>query len=361
MTGSFVVHPNPRPATEADRAAILDQPGFGQYFSDHMATATWTPHDGWQDRMVSQYQPFSIDPASAVLHYAQEIFEGLKAYRHTDDTIWLFRPDKNAARFVKSADRMALPQLSTQDFLSGVETLVHTDRAWIPSGGEKSLYVRPFMFASEAFLGVRAANQVTFCIIASPAGPYFSGELRPVRIWLSTQYARSAPGGTGAAKTGGNYASSLIAQSEAAEHDCDQVLFADGAEHAWLEELAGGNVVLISNEGELITPPVAGTILDGVVRDSVLTLAADRGLKPVQRPVAIEEMLDGIDSGRITEVFACGTAAQITPIGEMKTVSGHHVVGNGEVGENTAALRQTLLDLQLGRVEDIHGWMHQVC
>lgn len=360
MTGSFVVHENPHPASDADRAAVLEQPGFGQYFTDHMARATWTSQDGWHDRQVGPYRPFSVDPATAVLHYAQEIFEGLKAYRH-GDSVWLFRPDKNAARFARSARRMALPELSVDDFLSSIETLVRTDAAWIPSGGEKSLYIRPFMFASEPFLGVRSAAEVTYSVIASPAGAYFSGELAPVSIWLSTEYARSSPGGTGAAKTGGNYAASLIAQQEAADHGCDQVLFADAAEHAWLEELGGMNVVLITDRQELVTPPVAGTILDGVVRDSVLTLAVDRGLRPVERPVAISELLDGIASGAVTEVFACGTAAQITPIAELKTTAGSHVVADGKVGEHTAALRQTLLDIQLGRVADRNGWMHQVC
>jgi branched-chain amino acid aminotransferase len=360
MSGSFSVHPNPQPASDADRAAMLDEPGFGRYFTDHMATATWTASDGWHDRMISAYQPFSLEPAAAVLHYAQEIFEGLKAYRH-GDSVWLFRPEKNAARFIQSARRMAMPELSSQDFLSSIETLVRTDSAWVPAGGEKSLYIRPFMFASEVFLGVRPAAQLTYCVIASPSGPYFSGGLAPVSIWLTTQYARSAPGGTGGAKTGGNYAGSLIAQSEAADHGCDQVLFADGAEHAWLEELGGMNVVLITDQDELITPPAAGTILNGVVRDSVLTLGGDRGLKPVERPVAIAELLEDIDSGRVAELFACGTAAQITPIGRLKTPSGEHVVAGGGVGEHTAALRETLLDIQLGRVEDRHGWLHQVC
>lgn len=361
MSRSFAVQPNPDPLPEAERTAILDRPGFGQYFSDHMATATWNAAEGWHDRKIVAYQPFSLDPACAVLHYAQEIFEGLKAYRHRDDSIWLFRPEKNAGRFVNSAHRMALPELDRQDFLSSIEALVRTDDAWVPGGGEKSLYIRPFMFASEPFLGVRPAAQITYCVIASPAGSYFSGDLAPVTIWLSTQYTRAGPGGTGAAKTGGNYAASLIAQTEAAEHGCDQVLFADGAERAWLEELGGMNAALITRDHELITPPVTGTILDGVVRDSVLTLAADHGLKPIERPVRIDELLEGIDSGWVTEVFACGTAAQITPIGELKTAAGSHLVADGAVGDRTAALRRALLDIQLGHADDVHGWMHRVC
>src|SRR4051812_26200943 len=190
------------------------------YFTDHMAVATWTAADGWQDSAIVPYGPFSLDPATAVLHYAQEIFEGLKAYRQADGSVWLFRPDQNAARLARSADRLALPHLNTEDFLGSIEALIAADAAWVPSTGEQSLYLRPFLFASEAFLGVRAARRVTYCCIASPAGAYFSGGVRPVKIWISTTYTRAAPGGTGAAKCGGNYAASLVAQAEAAEHDC---------------------------------------------------------------------------------------------------------------------------------------------
>ena len=287
MTMVFDVRPNSRPRSEAERTAILAEPGFGQFFTDHMATAAWTAADGWHDSAVVPYGPILMDPATAVLHYAQEIFEGLKAYRHPDDSIWLFRPDRNAARFARSAQRLALPPMTTDDFLAGLEALITTDQQWVAKGGEDSLYLRPFMFASEAFLGVRPSRRVTYCCIASPAGPYFASGVKPVKIWLSTHYARAAPGGTGAAKCGGNYAASLIAQAEAADHGCDQVLFADAVEHRWLEELGGMNVYLISRDGELITPELNGSILEGVTRDSVLTLAADFGLTPVERRIEI--------------------------------------------------------------------------
>jgi branched-chain amino acid aminotransferase len=362
MTGLFDVRPNPAPRSEAERTAILANPGFGVNFTDHMALATWTPEGGWRDREVGPYRSFELDPAAAVLHYAQEIFEGLKAYRHDNDSIWLFRPDQNAARFAKSAERLALPVLAAEDFLSSIETLVATDQAWVPGGGESCLYIRPFMFASEAFLGVRAAKHVTYCCIAGPAGAYFSGGVRPVNIWLTTQYFRAASaGGTGDAKTGGNYAASLLAQQEAAEHGCEQVLFADDAERSWLEELGGMNVFMITADGEMITPELDGSILEGVTRDSLITLGGDRGLRAVQRRVAIGEVLDGISSGRITEIFACGTAAVITPIGTIKTADGDYRIGDGGSGTHTEELRQTLLDIQYGRVEDTHGWMHKVC
>ncbi len=360
MSLQFEIRPNPHPRTESERQAILAEPGFGVNFTDHMAVATWTAADGWHDSAIVPYGPFSLDPATAVLHYAQEIFEGLKAYQHADGSVWMFRPDQNAARMARSAQRLALPSLSEADFLASLDALVAADAAWVPGGGEQSLYLRPFMFASEAFLGVRAAKRVTYCCIASPAGPYFAGGVRPVNIWMSTTYTRAAPGGTGAAKCGGNYAASLVAQQEAAEHGCDQVMFADAAEHAWLEELGGMNVYLVTADNELITPELNGSILEGVTRDSILSLAGEFGLTPVERRVGVAELLEGVASGHVAELFACGTAAVITPIGSLRNDQGTFTVGSGESGETTSALRKTLLDLQYGRAEDTHGWMRRV-
>ncbi|HZA73506.1 MAG TPA: branched-chain amino acid aminotransferase [Propionibacteriaceae bacterium] len=360
MSLSFEVRPHPSPRSDADRQAILEAPGFGVHFSDHMAVATWTAADGWHDSAIIPYGPFSLDPATAVLHYAQEIFEGLKAYRHADGSVWLFRPDQNAARMARSAARLALPELPAADFLASLDALVAADAAWVPSAAEQSLYLRPFMFASEAFLGVRAAQRVTYCCIASPAGPYFASGLRPVSIWITTRYTRAAPGGTGAAKCGGNYAASLVAQQEAAANGCDQVMFADAAEHAWLEELGGMNVYVVTADRELLTPGLTGSILEGVTRESILSLAAEFGLTPIERKIAIAELVDGISSGQVTELFACGTAAVITPIGMLKDEDGTYVVGGGETGETTAALRKNLLDIQYGRAEDTHGWLRRV-
>ena len=370
MSLPFDLRPHPQPRSEAERDAVLADPGFGVHFSDHMAVATWTAADGWHDSAIVPYGPFTLDPATAVLHYAQEIFEGLKAYRHPDGGVWLFRPEKNAARLARSATRLALPGLTEEDFLASIEALVSADVAWVPAGpggdasptlnAEQSLYLRPFMFASEAFLGVRAAQRVTYCCIASPAGPYFAGGVHPVRIWVSTRYARSGPGGTGAAKCGGNYAASLVAQTEAGAQGFDQVLFADAAEQAWVEELGGMNVYLVTTEGELITPELNGAILEGVTRDSILSLAADFGLTPVERRVGLAELTEGIDSGLVGELFACGTAAVITPIGLIADEAGEHKVSAGETGEVTAALRKTLLDIQYGRADDPYGWMRRI-
>jgi branched-chain amino acid aminotransferase len=342
-----------------DREKILAAPGFGKHFSDHMAMVSWTAGKGWHDAQVLPYGPIAMDPASAVLHYAQEIFEGMKAYRHSDNSIWSFRPNANAKRFNRSAARLAMPNMPEEVFLDIIKALVKTDAAWVPNGGEKSMYLRPFMFASEAFLGVRPSNEYKFMVIASPVGAYFSGGVKPVKIWLSSNYARAAMGGTGSAKCGGNYAAGLLAQMEASEHGCDQVCFVDAKEQKWVEELGGMNLYFVQKDGSLVTPPTGGTILEGITRASVLTLAKELGLNPVERPVAIDEWREGVDNGTITEVFACGTAAVITPVGQLVWAdqSGNHSVGNDTIGAITIKLRNALLDVQYGRAPDIHGWM----
>lgn len=360
MSLAFDTRPHPSPRSDADREAVLSDPGFGTYFTDHMAVATWTASDGWHDGAVVPYGPFSVDPAAAVLHYAQEIFEGLKAYHHADGSVWLFRPDKNAERFARSAQRLALPELPADDFLASLEALVLADRDWVPTGEEQSLYLRPFMFASEVFLGVRPSQTVTYCAIASPAGSYFAGGVHPVNIWVSQDYTRAAPGGTGAAKCGGNYAASLIAQAQAAEHGCEQVLFADGQERRWVEELGGMNLYLVNRAGELVTPELTGSILEGVTRDSILTLATELGLTPVERRIAVAEMLDDIESGEVVEAFACGTAAVVTPIAALKQPDREVQVAGGEAGQHTTEIRKRLLDIQYGVVDDPHHWMHKV-
>ena len=360
MSLSFELRSNPSPRSATERQAILADPGFGIHFTDHMAVATWTSADGWHDSAIVPYGPFSLDPATAVLHYAQEVFEGLKAYRHPDGSVWLFRPDRNAARMDRSSRRLALPTLAPADFLASIDALIRADASWVPSAPEQSLYLRPFLFASEAFLGVRPAKRVTYCCIASPAGAYFASGVHPVKIWISTNYTRAAPGGTGAAKCGGNYAASLVAQQEAASNGCDQVMFADATEHQWLEELGGMNVYAVTRDNELITPELTGTILEGVTRDSILTLAGEFGLTPIERRIGIAELVDGIGSGQLTELFACGTAAVITPIGMLADDAGRYPVGSGETGETTAALRKNLLDIQYGRAADTHGWLRRV-
>ena len=354
------VENNPDPVPGARRDEILADPGFGRYFTDHMLLGEWTPEEGWHDIRVVPYGPLSLDPATAVLHYAQEIFEGMKAYAHADGSVWTFRPDANAARFQRSAARLALPPLPAEVFTASVDALIRTDIAWVPQGEEKSLYVRPFMFASEAFLGVRPSRHVTFSVIASPAGAYFPGGLRPVSIWLASEFSRAAAGGTGAAKCGGNYAASLLPQQQALEHGCDQVAFLDGTEHTWVEELGGMNLYFVHDDGTIVTPELSGSILEGITRSSILTLAADRGHGVVERRVSVDEWRDGVASGRITEVFACGTAAVVTPLGALRWDGGEAVSGDGETGKVTASIREALVDIQYGRAEDRHHWMHRV-
>jgi branched-chain amino acid aminotransferase len=357
----FAVHPNPDAVGDARRAEILAEPGFGKYFSDHMVQITWTAQAGWHDPAVRPYGPIAMDPASAVLHYAQSIFEGLKAYRQPDGSIATFRPEANAARFRRSARRMALPELPEQLFVDAIDTLVTTDQNWVPARREHSLYLRPIMFASEVFLGVKPAGHVTFLVIASPAGAYFKGGLKPVRIWLSEEYTRASPGGTGAAKCAGNYAASLIAQSEAIANGCDQVVFLDAVEQRWVEELGGMNLYFVHADGTIRTPALTGSILEGVTRDSLMALAADMGHRIEQARISIDDWRAGAASGAITEVFACGTAAVITPVGSLHWRGGEQAMPGDPPGPVTTALRQALLDIQHGLAPDKHGWLHKVC
>jgi branched-chain amino acid aminotransferase len=349
------------PKGDAELAEILDSPGFGVHFSDHMFTAEWTPEDGWHAARITPYGPLTLDPATAVLHYAQEIFEGMKAYRHDDGSIWTFRPEANAERMVRSSHRLALPVLDPDDFISAVDALVEVDQRWVPSqeGEEKSLYIRPFMIATDRFLGVRPAKHVTFMVILSPAGAYFSRGPLPVTLWLSSEYTRAGRGGMGAAKTGGNYASSLVAQQEAIAQGCDQVVFLDGQELKYVEELGGMNMYFVYADGRIVTPAL-GTILEGITRSSIIDIAGKMGHHVEERRISIDEWRDGVTSGEISEVFACGTAAVVTPVGELKW-DGGQTPEVTEAGEVTMKIRQALIDIQYGRADDTFGWMHRVC
>lgn len=357
----FTLQRSAHPRSVEERAAILADPGFGNYFTDHTAIVDYTVdaagNGGWHDARVEAYGPISLDPSAAVLHYGQEIFEGLKAYRHADGSIWSFRPEANAARLNQSARRLALPELPEEYFLGAIRELVSVDRDWVPSGDGEALYLRPFMIATEAFLGVRAAREVSFRVIASPAGNYFGGELKPVSIWISREYARAGRGGTGAAKCGGNYAASLIAQQEAEANGCKQVLFLDHFNDDAVEELGGMNVFFVMKDGSLATPALTGTILEGVTRSSIIQVARDMGRDVAERKITLAEWRDGVASGDIAEVFACGTAAVITPIGVLKDKTEFIGTENAKAGEVTMAIRGELLGIQTGTVADRHGWL----
>jgi branched-chain amino acid aminotransferase len=350
--------PHPHPATDARRSEILNNPGFGKFFTDHMLTVTWTAGQGWHSAIIAPYGPIAMDPAAAVLHYAQEIFEGMKAYRHPDGSIWTFRPQANAARFNRSAKRMAMPDMPEADFVKALENFVSVDSAWVSSTPDHSLYLRPFMFATEAFLGVRPATEYKFMVIASPVASYFAGGVKPVTIWLSETFTRAAKGGTGAAKCGGNYASGLAAQMEATANGCDQVVFVDTVERKWVEELGGMNLYFVMRDGTLVTPPTGGTILEGITRLSIFQLAQEYGLKPQERAISIDEWKVGVANGDIKEIFACGTAAVITPVGKLVWQGGS--TKDGGIGEITTRLRKSLMDVQFGLAPDTHGWMHRL-
>lgn len=363
MSGSenlqFEITLNDAPVPAAERAARMENPVFGRVFTDHMVTIRYSDDKGWHDAQVGPRKPFQMDPACAVLHYAQEIFEGLKAYRAPDGGVTLFRADQNARRFRESAERLAMPILPDDLFLRAIEELIRIDEAWVP-GGEGSLYLRPFMFASEVFLGVKPASEYIFCVIACPVGAYFKGGAKPVSIWVSDDYSRAGPGGTGAAKCGGNYASSLLAQSEAIAHGCDQVVFLDTAEHRWVEELGGMNVFFVFDDGSLVTPPLGGTILPGITRDSIITLARAQGRKVEERPYSYDEWRADAASGRMVEAFACGTAAVISSIGEVRSSQGNFVIGNGGGGVAADALRSELVAIQRNQAAGPAGWVRPV-
>jgi len=356
----FEILPNGQACTATQRATLMADPPFGQVFTDHMATIRWSAGTGWHSAQIRAREPFLLDPACAVLHYAQEVFEGLKAYRAPDGSINLFRAQENARRFRASAERMAMPVLPERLFLHAIEKLISVDREWVPGKADGSLYLRPFMFAAEAFLGVRPAQEYVFCVIACPVGAYFKGGMKPVKVWVSDDYSRAGPGGTGAAKCGGNYAASLVAQAEAIRHDCDQVVFLDAAEHRWVEELGGMNVFFVFDDGVMITPPLSGTILPGITRDSILTLARAGGMPVEERRYSIDEWRADAASGRLREVFACGTAAVISAIGEVRSSSGKFEINGGIMGESTQALRAQLVAIQRGASEAPDGWVRRV-
>jgi branched-chain amino acid aminotransferase len=362
---SFAIHPTADPVPAERRAELIAEPGFGQVFTDHMVTIAWTAQDGWHDAQLRPYAPLSIDPACQVLHYGQEIFEGLKAYRQESGPIATFRPTANAARFASSARRMAMPELPEDAFTHAIELLVTQDRDWVPTAREHSLYLRPFMIATHVGLGVsKPSSSYLFVVIASPAGGYFGGSSRPLSVWLADGYIRAAPGGTGAAKTGGNYAAGFVGQRQALAHDCDQVVWLDSAEHRWVEEMGGMNLFFVYGSGpgaRITTPALTGTLLAGVTRDSLLTLAPDLGIPASEAAISVEQWRDGCASGEITEVFACGTAAVITPVGAVKGVAEGWTIGGGQPGPVTRRLREQLLGLQFGQLPDPHGWVHKIC
>lgn len=363
MTGvlEFARVQHPSPASEEVRREILAAPGFGRHFTDHMVSISYTEGRGWHDATVMPYGPIQLDPSAMVLHYGQAIFEGLKVYRQPDGGLATFRVEANAERIRTSARRLAMPELPAELFIRSITELLEVDHEWVPAaGGEDALYLRPFLFATEAGLGVRPAKEYRYLLIASPAGAYFPRGVKPVSVWLSHEYVRAAPGGTGAAKFAGNYAASLLAQAQAADEGCDQVVWLDAIERRYVEEMGGMNLFFVFGSGSqarLVTPELSGSLLPGITRDSLLTLAADAGYAVEERRISTDEWREQAASGEITEVFACGTAAVITPVGSVKAAEGEFTIADGEPGAVTMALRDTLTRIQRGTFADTHSWM----
>ncbi|MES2258170.1 MAG: branched-chain amino acid aminotransferase [Pseudomonadota bacterium] len=359
---TFKITPSTTALSASERGKKLEAIQFGRVFTDHMAVINYS-NGTWQDGEVKPYGPLSLDPAASVLHYGQAIFEGFKAYRQPDQSISLFRPEANWERFNRSAHRLAMPAIPKDLFIGASEALVSTDSAWVPSGVGESLYLRPFMIATDPYLGVRPSEEYTFLIIASPAGEYFPQGLKPVSVWVSKDYVRAAPGGTGEAKCAGNYAASLLAQSEAKEQGCDQVIWLDAVEREIIEEMGGMNLFFVyQKDGKpvIVTPSLTGTLLPGITRSTLLDLAASLDFAAEERKLALTDVLNDIASGAISEVFACGTAAVITPVGLIKGRGISQTVNNGENGPVALALRAALLGIQRGTAPDTHGWLHKV-
>ncbi|BDB30366.1 MULTISPECIES: branched-chain amino acid aminotransferase [Cupriavidus] len=348
------------PTAPEVRAKLLENPAFGRQFSDHMATARYSAERGWHDAKIEPRGGFNFDPASLVFHYAQEIFEGMKAYRQPDGSVALFRPDANARRFRNSANRLAMAPLPESLFLESVRELVRIDRDWIPAADGAALYLRPFMIATEVLVGMKPSAEYLYCAIASPVGSYFKAGSSAVTVWVSEDFTRAGPGGTGDAKCGGNYAASLAAQAEAARQGCDQVVFLDAVDRCWVEELGAMNIFFVFNDGSIQTPPLTGTILPGITRESLMVLAGDMGMTVREEPYAIDQWQADAQSGRLTEAFACGTAAVVTPIGTVKGRQHNFTVGDGDVGPVASRLKSALLDIQQGRAPDTHGWMERI-
>lgn len=357
---SFQYIKNPKALNDAQRSQRLQAPGFGRVFTDYMATIKYSTDAGWHDAKIEPRTALSLDPATLVLHYAQEIFEGMKAYRLPDGRAALFRPNENAKRFRNSARRLAMPELPEAFFTEAVRRLVKQEDKWIPTEEGSALYLRPFMIATEAVLGVKPSTEYLFCVIANPVGSYFKGGDDGVSVWVSDNYIRAAVGGTGDAKCGGNYAASLAAHAEATQHNCDQVVFLDAVERTWIEELGAMNIFFVFKDGSIQTPPLTGTILPGITRASLIELATREGISVREEPYSIDAWQQDALSGEGVEAFACGTAAVITPIGNVRGRQHEFVIGDGRPGSTTLMLKEKLTQMQNGRRPDPFGWVEPI-
>lgn len=359
LAGRFALHPNQHPASDKEYREIMESLTFGSHFGDHMAVADWKAGSGWSGHRVQAFENLSLSPGAVVFHYGQEVFEGLKAYRHQDGSIWAFRPRYNAARLNASARRLALPEIAEEDFVASIVDLVRADKRWVPTAPGTSLYLRPFMIGTEPYLGVHSAREVKYLVIGSPSGAYFSGgEAKGVSIWVDRHYHRAGPGGTGEAKCGGNYAASLLPQNLAAEKGYEQVCFLDTKRGENLEELGGMNVFVVRKDGSVHTPRLTGVILEGGTRSAICRLLRDSGTPVFERDISLKSLVEDIRSGAVSELFACGTAAVVTPIGRLGSDDFEVEVPCGPV---TAGIHQRLVAIQNGEAPDPYGWTYQLC
>ncbi|QJC21448.1 branched-chain amino acid aminotransferase [Arcanobacterium buesumense] len=353
----FPIVEHPAPASEEKYRAVMKSLKFGEGFGDYMARVSWDGERGWHGHRIEPYGPLALDPAGAVLHYGQEVFEGLKAYRHADGSVWTFRPAYNAARLNASNQRLMIPQFPIEDFLGSIAALVRADRRWVPASAGASLYLRPFVFGSEAFLGVRAANRFEYAVVASPSGPYFTHGFTPINVWVEQTHHRAGPGGMGDVKTGGNYAASFYAKSHAFERGFDEVLFLDAATNSFIDELGAMNVFVVMADGSVRTPALSGTILPGSTRSAILYILDDEGVLAHEESIGLDELWAGIKSGAVVEMFACGTAAAVVSIGSL--TKGHERL-NLPGSAFAHRIYKALTDIQFGIAPDRFGWMYKL-
>ena len=333
--------------------------GFGKVFTDHMFIMDYTKGQGWYNARIVPFGNISIHPASTVLHYGSEIFEGLKAYRRADGKVQMFRPIENVRRLNTSAERLCLPQIPEEDLLEILDTFVELEQDWTPSAEGTSLYLRPFMFGNDESLGVHSVANATFMIIASPVGSYYKEGINPVKIMIESEDVRAVKGGTGYAKCGGNYAASNRAGEKAERKGYSQVLWLDGVERKYIEEVGAMNV-MFKIDGEIVTPMLTGSILPGITRKSCLELLRDEGYKVSERLISVEELEQALKAGKLEEAWGCGTAAVVSPIGELCYKDDVFVINNGEIGEVTQHLYDTLTGIQWGKIEDKYGWIREI-
>ena len=350
---TLTTNPKAKPADESKL-------GFGKIFTDHMFLMDYNPEQGWHDARIVPYAPFQLDPACVVFHYAQELFEGMKAYRTAENNIQLFRPECNGQRMQDSSERMCIPTIPVEDYVQAVKALVEVEKDWVPYLDGSSLYIRPFVIATDVGMGVHASHNYTFCIICAPSGAYYAEGINPVRIYVEDEYIRAAPGLTGFTKCGGNYAASIKAGAEAAKKGFAQVLWLDGVEKKYVEEVGAMNI-MFKIDGKIYTAACEGTVLPGVTRRSIIEVLRDWGYEVIEGKLAIETVMEAGRNGKLEEVFGTGTAAVVSPVKELVWKDESVTISNGQIGELTQKLYDTLTGIQWGKIEDTKNWIVPVC